>query len=272
MVVLPVITFVVGVGLAWAVLRRGKQQPAPADPRVAELSELAGGLAHELRNPLSTIMINLQLLAETLKDGHCLDEHDQRRCLLKIETIRKESDRLRRLLDDFLQTVGPGELTTQPVELNQVVERLVQFYAPKAEVSKVRLHIKLHPDPLTCQLDEQLIEQALLNLVINATEATPDGGEVIVRTWREGGRTAGVEISDTGPGIPLEIQDKIFRPFFSTKKGGTGLGLSTTQRIVTQHGGRLDLHSQPGQGVGFTIRLPLAQGGKAHGKIRDSRG
>ncbi len=256
-----IVGFIVGAALACgAWLYRSSRTPeAPApDPRIAELSELAGGLAHELRNPLSTIMVNLQLLSEDLRDQESPDSDTVRRALLKVDVVRREAQRLRRLLDDFLQMAGPCRLETKPVDLNRLVEHLVEFFSPQATAAKVRLRVDYADTPLTCLLDEHLVEQAVLNLLINAQQAMPDGGEIIIRTWRDGERAAAIEVSDTGPGLSAAERTKVFKPFYSTKVGGTGLGLSTAQRIVGEHGGRIDLHSEPGRGTSFTIRLPHA--------------
>ena len=257
---LTVAAFIAGAVLATLVClyRFSRRNPPRPDARVAELSELAGGLAHELRNPLSTLMVNLQLLAEDLRELG--DEHADiaRRSHLKVEAIRREAERLQILLDDFLKLAGPCRLEPECLDLNQTVEHLVEFFSPQADAASVRLHATCAPEPLRCRLDERLIKQALLNILINAQEAMPDGGEIMVRTSRGDDRTARVEVSDTGPGLTPAELGKVLRPFYSTKAGGTGLGLSTTHRIVTEHGGSLDLHGEPGRGTSFIISLPLA--------------
>ncbi|HUU86112.1 MAG TPA: ATP-binding protein [Phycisphaerae bacterium] len=239
--------------------RRGEARAGP-DPRVAQLSQMAGGLAHELRNPLSTLMVNLQLLAENLRELEDDQQDVGRRSLLKVEAIRHEAERLKHLLDEFLKLAGAVRLDARRVDLNQTVEHLAEFFSPQADAAGVRLHAVWAPEPLECMLDERMIEQALLNVLINAQEAMPDGGEIMIRTRRGQRGTADVEVSDTGPGVPPEAVDRVFQPFYSTKGAGTGLGLSTTQRIITEHGGGIDLHSEPGRGTCFTIHLPLAGG------------
>ena len=265
-----VVSFVLGAALAALVclhvVRRRRR--SESDQRVAELSELAGGLAHEVRNPLSTLMVNLQLLGEDLRelDGDDADSSDsnqanvRRRCLLKIDAVQREAERLQHLLEEFLRLAGPCRLDLRRVDLNGVVEHLVEFFSPQADTAGVRLRTAYHAQPLFCLLDGRMIEQAILNMLINAQEAMPDGGEIMVRTILSDARTAGVEISDTGGGIPAGIQAKVFNPFYSTKARGTGLGLSTTRRIVLAHGGSLKLHSEPGRGTCFSLRFPLAGG------------
>lgn len=251
---------VLGVTVCMCLLRRRRRPPVEPDPRVAELSEMAGGLAHELRNPLSTLMVNLKLLAENLTELSDDVEDVRRRSLLKVEAIRREAERLQHLLDEFLRLAGGVRLDPQRVDLNQTVERLVQFFAPQADAVGVRLHAVCIGEPLECMLDERAIEQALLNVLINAQQAMPDGGEIMIRTRSAGRGSAEVEVTDTGCGVPPEVIDKVFRPFYSTKANGTGLGLSITQRIISEHGGRIEIHSEPGRGTCFTIRLPLAEG------------
>ena len=264
-----------GVGAGLLLRRSRRPDVAGPDPRVAELSELAGGLAHEIRNPLSTLMVNLQLLAEELRDlpedvpgASVVRVADvRRRGLIKVDAVRREAQRLQHLLDDFLRLAGPCRLNRAPVDLNRTIQDLVEFFAPQADAAGVRLRVVCHPGPLRCPLDEPLMKQALLNILINAQQAMPEGGDIMIRTRRHGQNTADAEISDTGPGIPPEMQGRVLRPFFSTKVGGTGLGLSTTHRIVAEHGGQLLLHSEPGRGTLFTVRLPLVDAASR----RDSR-
>lgn len=265
--------FVAGLALGavlWHRFGRKPHTPQQPDPRVSELSELAGGLAHEIRNPLSTLMVNLQLLGEELRDLPADEDADEdaaaanarRRGLIKVSAVRREAERLQHLLDDFLKLAGPCRLERRQVDLNRTVEHLVEFFSPQADSAGVRLRVVLHPTPLHCPLDERMIEQALLNILINAQQAMPEGGEIMVRTAQRGDGLADVDISDTGLGIPAQDQARVLRPFFSTKAGGTGLGLSTTYRIIGEHGGRLDFHSEPGRGTCFTVRLPLANDGE----------
>jgi len=231
---------------------------ASGDPRraVIELAELAGGLAHELRNPLSTIMINLKLLAEELQD---LDSHSsdvRRRAVLKVDVLRREAERLQSLFDEFLNLTGPYALQRVDVDLNLVLARLVEFCEPLLSAHHIRVTVDAACDPPHCPVDEKLLRQALLNIVINAQQSMPAGGELRMGTGMDGD-CAFLAVADTGVGIPRQYQDAVFRPFFSTKSGGTGLGLSITQRIIHEHDGTLTFHSELGKGTTFIIRLPL---------------
>ncbi len=229
--------------------------------RIIELSELAGGLAHEIRNPLSTLKVNLQLLSEDLReepDGAHIDPDLQRRALQRLETLRLETDRLQLLLDDFLKLVSRHDIHTARVDVNDVVRHLVEFFTPGAEEVGIQVRVSIPKEPLLCELDEPLLKQALLNLCLNAQQAMPGGGELIVETVADGDQ-AQINITDTGLGIDPEIMKNLFKPFFSTKKEGSGLGLSLTRRIVMEHGGTINVQSEPGKGSRFTVRIPRAK-------------
>lgn len=222
---------------------------------VAEIAELAGGLAHELRNPLSTMMVNLKLLSEDLADAKAHPDDMRRRAQLKVDVLRREAERLQSLFDDFLNVTGPCRLQRITTNINDIVRRLCEFFGPMAQSHRIQIECRITEDPVLCDLDEKLFSQALLNLVINAQEAMPDGGTLSLSTARDDDAVA-VSVGDTGLGIPPEMLDRVFRPFFSTKAAGTGLGLSFVQRIVDEHGGRTHLHSETGKGTTFTLRLP----------------
>lgn len=225
---------------------------------VSQIAELAGGLAHELRNPLSTMMINLKLLAEDLQDFETHPHDTQRRALLKVDILRREAERLQALFDEFLSLTGPFVLRRSPTDLNIVVGRLVEFCEPLMKANRVCINVAVESKPLECSADEKLLSQALLNLVINAQQAMPNGGELTITTSAES-EWAVIAVGDTGVGIAEADQARILRPFFSTKARGTGLGLSIARRIVEEHGGTLTFTSQLGRGTTFTIRLPVGE-------------
>ncbi len=229
-------------------------KPKYDNQRVIELSELAGGLAHEIRNPLSTLKVNLQLLAEDLSAE--ADANLRRRSLQRLETLQSETERLQILLDNFLKLVSGHEINTRPVDIRNVVRHLVEFFTPRAEELGIRMRMRLSEEELICELDESLIQQALLNLCLNAQQAMPDGGELIIRTDVQDAYAV-IEISDTGLGIEAEKLDKIFDAYYTTRSGGSGLGLPTARKIIEAHGGSIDVNSQPGKGTSFKIRLPV---------------
>ena len=220
---------------------------------LAELGRLAGGLAHEIKNPLSTINVNLRLLSEDLA-RHGDDEH--RRWLRRLHSVQEEANRLKTILDDFLRYAGKYELTMARADLRRVVSEVVDFFSPQAEDARVVLRSALPDGPVYCSIDEKLMKQALLNLMINAVQAMPDGGELLIRAARPQDRAV-VEVIDTGRGIDPDEIGKVFEVYYSTKKRGTGLGLPTTRRIVAEHGGTIRLESEPGRGTRFLISLPL---------------
>ena len=222
--------------------------------RLIELSKLAGGLAHEIRNPLSTININLLLLDEAI-DEAVSDRVSQRRCKDRIATLRKEAKRLSDVLDDFMRYARMSQPNWEEADINEIVDEVVRFIAPEARTNGVTIRSSYGQLPRSCA-DRDLLKQALFNVIINAQQAMPDGGEIIVRTWTYDG-CAHIHIADTGHGSPPDVMARIFDPYYSTKKGGSGLGLSLVKRIVEIMGGRIAVHSEINKGTGFTIILPL---------------
>jgi signal transduction histidine kinase len=253
-------------GLAWVpltlwaarrALRLARRLSARARGRehMAELGHLAGGLAHELKNPLSTINLNLKLLAEDLQRF----PHDEtRRLLARLSSVRQEASRLKDILDDFLRYAGRMELQPAPADLRQLVRELADFFAPQAQAARAVLRTHLPEAPVPAEVDAGLLKQALLNLMINAAQAMPEGGELLLRLTSHR-QEATIEVIDTGKGIPSRDLGKVFQVYYSTKKGGTGLGLPTTRRIVREHGGDIAVQSQEGKGTRFVISLPLAR-------------
>lgn len=220
--------------------------------RLAELGRLTGGLAHEIKNPLSTIQLNLQLIQEDLTPGH--PAHS--RLSGRIGVCEKETARLREILDDFLRYAGRLELNRKPVDLNRLCEDLVDFMYPQAQLQKVRLRFQRAEGGLTVPADERLLKQAVLNLMINALQAMPGGGELILTVSRQGNQAA-IDVIDTGSGIPRDILPHIFDAYYTTRRSGTGLGLAMTRRIAREHGGDVVVTSEEGKGSDFSLRVPL---------------
>jgi len=218
-----------------------------------EIVRLAGGLAHEIKNPLSTIRMNMELLAEDFRDS---DASRDRRAMKKVDLVQRECQRLQDLLDNFLQFSKAHRLNLQPSDLNVQVSQVLDFYRPKARQSDVELVDYLTGNLPTVLLDREAFHGALLNLVLNAEQAMPDGGQLVVRTY---GTPDGValDLIDTGCGMDEPTQAKVFDAFFSMKRGGSGLGLPTTQKIIEGHGGQITLQSEVGRGTQITLRLPV---------------
>ena len=219
--------------------------------RLAELGTLTGGLAHEIKNPLSTIQLNLQLLREDLPAGP-----DSTRLHSRLATVQKETGRLREILDDFMRYAGKFELDRRPHDVNELLEELADFYAPQAQLQRVQLRLRKSPEPITTDLDERLIKQVILNLMINAVQAMPqEGGEIILSARREATAVV-IDVIDTGAGIEPDKIGKLFDAYYSTKSGGTGLGLAIARRVINEHGGQISVTSEVGKGSDFRIELP----------------
>ncbi|MBX3359324.1 MAG: hypothetical protein KF745_12965 [Phycisphaeraceae bacterium] len=270
---------------AWLVTRRRLKRARAAErrartaERMAAIGAMTGGLAHEIKNPLSTIGLNAQLLGEQIEEMP-IPGDIRSRLLMRIGTLRREVERLRDILADFLAFAGSVRLDRAPTDVNALVSELVDFYLPEANRLGIRLTADLAKEDIVADIDARAVKQALLNLLINATQAvsgrTNPGpasdaaraaspiGEVILRTRaaRDTDRSDVVRIHvvDTGPGIPPESIESVFTPYFTTKSGGSGLGLPTSRRLVDEHGGRIDVVSEVGKGTVFTVTLPRLRG------------
>jgi signal transduction histidine kinase len=244
---------------AWTLYRRllRSERRARHAERLAELGTLTGGLAHELKNPLSTIQLNLQLLQEDLDPNNAA----YKRIVNRLTLVHRETSRLRDILDDFLRFAGRMEVERKPVDLNALLEELVDFFTPQAQLHRVQARWRPSPEALVVPADAKLIKQAVLNLMINAVQAMADrgggaGGELILSARRDG-EQAVIDVIDTGPGIPPDAAAQVFDAYYSTKKGGTGLGLAMAKRIADEHGGSIRVASEVGKGSDFQIRLPM---------------
>lgn len=238
-------------------------QPEPPLDHEALLARLAAGLAHEIKNPLSTMAINLALLEEEWGRASTSRNADapeptarERRCAKRVQSLQREVKRLETIVDDFLHFARGGQINRAPHDLGAVVREVLDF----VELEDSRLGIRHHVDlpvglPLV-MLDAGAMKQALLNLFVNARQAMPMGGELIVRAQRQGNFVE-LTVTDTGVGMTPEDVGRCFDVYFSTKQGGTGLGLSTTRRILEEHGAAISVISEPGRGTSFSILLPL---------------
>jgi signal transduction histidine kinase len=220
--------------------------------RYAEIAQLAGGLAHEIRNPLSTMRLNLDLLAEDFPNPETTRE---KRIVQKIDRLRRETQRLQDILEDFLRFARVQELKYDPADLNAVVDDLRDFCEPQAVSQGIVIRTHYADDLPEVLLDVDLFKQALLNLMLNAQHAMPDGGELILTTRRDGPWVV-LDVTDTGLGMSEEVRARVFDAFYSTRPGGSGLGLPTTRKIVEAHGGSIHVESVPGKGSQFSVRLP----------------
>ena len=228
------------------------------DQHYAELAELAGGFIHEIKNHLSTLGLNLQLLAEEFQEPQSPRE---RRALGRLQRLQAECQRLVDLANDFLRFARIKDLALAPADLGRVVEEMVDFFGPTARAANIDIKTYIPADLPPVALDRDLFKQALLNLMLNAEQAMPGGGELTVEACPEEEADCPavcLSLIDTGAGMTDEVRARVFQPFFSTKRGGTGLGLPTTRRIIEAHGGTIEVQSAVGRGTKFTIRLPAA--------------
>jgi D-amino acid aminotransferase len=225
--------------------------------QVAELAELAGGFIHDIKNHLSTIGLNLQLLAEDFADPQSQRE---RRALDRVQRLQSECQRLVDISNDFLRYARVKDLHREPTELAEVVDEMVDFFAPMARSASIEIKSYVPANLPAVPLDRELFKQALLNLLLNAQQALSEGGEV---TLQAGAESDGIYlvVIDTGKGMSPEVLGKAFKPFYSTRNGGSGLGLATTRRIIEAHGGSISVESEVGKGTRFTIRLPRSTAG-----------
>ncbi|MBI2826116.1 MAG: sensor histidine kinase [Planctomycetia bacterium] len=218
-----------------------------------EIARLAGGLAHEIKNPLSTIGLNMELLAEDFGQD---DSPRARRALAKIAVVERECQRLQNLLDDFLNFAKVRKPRLESSDLNEEVRRVLDFLRPKAQEGRIEVVSYLQSDLPGVLLDRETFQSALLNLVINAQQAMPDGGQLVVSTETTP-RGVALHLIDTGCGMDERTRARIFEAFYSTKTGGSGLGLPIARKIVEAHGGQIRVESEPGRGTHFTIELPV---------------
>lgn len=220
----------------------------------SEIAMLAGGLAHEIRNPLSTILLNLNLLSEELEHGESARD---RRMLNKLVTIQRECRQLEGILDAFLQFARVGELRLKPADLNELVKEFISFVRAEVVEHGVELSPHLDPDLPPVLLDESLFRQVLMNLVRNSQQSMPNGGLIELQTSHSCERVT-LSIIDNGVGMDERTRSRMFQAFFSTRAGGSGLGLPTVRKIVEAHGGMIDCDSEPGLGTRFNLTLPTA--------------
>ena len=216
--------------------------------RLAVVGRIAAGIAHEIRNPLAGISGSIELLRDAVPDG------SENRALMNI--VMREVDRLNGLITELLDYARPRDALKVKVELEPIVSETVRVFEHDRSFP-VTVAYRAAAAP-TVLADPAQLRQVLFNLLRNAAEAMPDGGEIGVELTRDAG-DAVVEVRDQGGGIPHEHQERIFEPFFTTKASGTGLGLPTVHRLVTEHGGTIVVDSAPGRGATLTVRLPVAE-------------
>jgi two-component system NtrC family sensor kinase len=222
---------------------------------------LAASLAHEIKNPLAGIAGAVQVMAEEMPKSH------PRKPIM--QEVLSQVRRLDRTVRDLLAFARPGKPDVASYDIHQILDRVLLLLAEDPEAKRIRVVRDYQPDVPALEVDGKQLGQVFLNLILNAIQAMPGGGQATLRTrLREAGETRGngrategaiaeVAVSDTGPGIPDQVLHDLFKPFVSTKHRGTGLGLSVSRRIVEDHGGWIEVESLEGQGATFRVCLPV---------------
>ncbi|HWG50523.1 MAG TPA: ATP-binding protein [Candidatus Acidoferrales bacterium] len=219
--------------------------------RLAAIGRLTSGVAHEVKNPINAIVVHLEVMRQKLKE---IDPDTRRH----IDVIGSEIQRLDRVVQTLVDFTRPVELRLVETDLHKLVDDVVILASPAAEQNQVHVERQGGPEPLPTRIDVDLVKQAVLNIVINGVQAMPEGGTMRLDLRREADNAL-LTIRDQGHGIPEEIRDKVFNLYFTTKKGGSGIGLAMAYRVVQLHHGSLEFDSVAGEGTTFYLRFPLTE-------------
>ena len=237
--------------------RKRLEQAKLQGERLAVVGSMAAQVAHEIRNPLGSISLNLDLVERELNVFANSNGSSATECRVLLHEMRSQVSRIRQVLQEYLRFARMPKSQRAVVSLKGFLEEKLNFVQPLLDQKHVDLRRMLDPNlPPVCVDAEQLWE-ALLNLIRNALDAMPDGGNLTVTVQRHGAEAL-MSISDNGRGMTEEEARHLFVPFFTTKSDGTGLGLAYTQRVINEHGGRIDCATARGKGSTFSIQLPLA--------------
>ncbi len=223
---------------------------------LASLTTLAAGVAHEIKNPLASIGIHLQLMRRDVEHKKCLPEDD---LCSYLDVLEEEIERLNGIVVDFLFAVRPMDTRMKREDIHEVLKDLLEFIRYELEEHNIEVETHFKADFHKAEIDQKYLKQALLNIIKNAIGAMPDGGRLTVSTYINGG-AFGIDITDTGTGISDEHMNKIFEPYFTTKDFGSGLGLTVVYKVIREHQGDIAISSTEGKGTTFTVLLPLPKG------------
>ena len=232
--------------------------------RLAAIGRLTSGVAHEVKNPINAIVVHLEVLRQKLKQ---IDPDTRRH----MDVIGNEIHRLDRVVQTLVDFTRPVDLRLTDADLHKLVADVVMLASPAAEKHRVGIERQASQEPLPARIDADLVKQAILNIVLNGVQAMPEGGKLRIATRREGDGAL-ITIRDQGPGIPTDIRDKVFNLYFTTKKGGSGIGLAMAYRVVQLHHGSVEFTSIDGHGTTFYLRLPLSESGAGSEQPRVAAG
>lgn len=224
--------------------------------RLATVGTMAAQVAHEVRNPLGSITLNLDLLQKEINKLNSNSPAQSGEVADLLTDIREEIQRIKRVIEDYLKFARLPRLQIRTLALNEFLEGKLAFLAQEFEKANVKLRTSFDPELTTINADGEQLWQAVLNLIRNSLDAMPVGGELTIGTWRQN-TTAQLRVADKGQGMNEDDLRHVFTPFFTKKSGGTGLGLTLVQQIAIEHGGHVECESQVGKGTTFTIFLPL---------------
>jgi len=245
------------------VLYRKYKKAGKITKKQKDLSEagiLASGLAHEIRNPLNSIKINVQLLQEDIEDA--VDDNELKKDFREtISSITYEIARLNELMTNFLTYARPTQLTVEEFDLSEFLEDMVNFMKVEAEAKGIELKLEVPNEKLVFKGDMQKLRQSIMNILKNAIQILSEGGvvKVSLKNMRD---LYLIEIEDNGPGMTEDFLSQIFVAFSSQRKGGTGLGLSIAKKFIEAHGGGIKVESEVGKGTKFTVILPVSEEAK----------
>lgn len=218
--------------------------------RLAALGHLVTGVAHELRNPIGVVKTTVQLME---KDFAHISETKE-----YVKVINEQISRSNRVIEELLDFGRPSKQIVQSASINALLEKVLTFTSSMLRQQRIQLKLQLDESIPAAEVDAERIKQVFVNLILNATQAMPDGGTLTIRTYHDN-KWAYTDFTDNGQGIDSSELDSIFDPFYTTKESGTGLGLSISHQIVRMHGGHINVRSHVKEGTTFTVQLPLPE-------------